>query len=108
MGGRIGRDTPQCLPVRIVLMKVSSLQMPMPVSWSGVRLRAYDTPQGPAKAVFVAAPVQSQGPFGSDGAGGIANCSGWPLRSRVRSGSGPFGPIFNGVWQSLQPPTVTR
>ena len=27
---------------------------------------------------------------------------------RVMSGSGPFGPIFNGVWQSLQPPAVTR
>ena len=24
------------------------------------------------------------------------------------SGSGPFGPIFSGVWQSLQPPMVTR
>ena len=24
------------------------------------------------------------------------------------SGPGPFGPIFSGVWQSLQPPMVTR
>ena len=24
------------------------------------------------------------------------------------SGSGPFGPIFHGVWQSLQPPNETR
>ena len=24
------------------------------------------------------------------------------------SGSGPFGPITHGVWQSLQPATVTR
>jgi hypothetical protein len=27
---------------------------------------------------------------------------------RSSSGSGPFGPIFNGVWQSLQPVTLTR
>src|SRR5512140_480878 len=27
---------------------------------------------------------------------------------RVMLGSGPFGPIFHGVWQSLQPPRVTR
>ena len=27
---------------------------------------------------------------------------------RLMSGSGPLGPIFHGVWQSLQPATVTR
>ena len=27
---------------------------------------------------------------------------------RLMSGSGPAGPIFHGVWQSLQPATVTR
>src|SRR5262249_2124187 len=34
--------------------------------------------------------------------------AGWPERKRVMSGSGPFSPIFQGVWQSLQPPPVTR
>src|SRR5687768_6757055 len=27
---------------------------------------------------------------------------------RLMSGSGPFGPILKGVWQSLHPPTCTR
>src|SRR5450755_4640130 len=27
---------------------------------------------------------------------------------RSMSGIGPIGVIFNGVWQSLQPPTITR
>ena len=35
-------------------------------------------------------------------------CSGWPDRNRVMSGSGPCGPIFHGVWQSLQPMIFTR
>src|SRR5205823_5471074 len=62
---------------------------------------------GPANAVLVAAPAHSHGPFGF-GAGGITRCSGCPLSIRDVSGSGPFGPIFNGVWQSLQLPIVTR
>src|SRR5687768_888194 len=37
MGGRIGLDTPQCRPLRMVLMKMSSVQMPIPVILSGVR-----------------------------------------------------------------------
>src|SRR5687768_3565843 len=91
----------------MVLMNISSVQIPVPVNCSGVRLRAYEMPQGPAKAVFVAAPDHSQGP--SDfGGGGITTFSGWPLSARVMSGSGPFGPTLNGVWQSLQPPMVTR
>ena len=31
IGGRIGRDMPMCLPVRIALMNISSVHMPMPV-----------------------------------------------------------------------------
>ena len=38
----------------------------------------------------------------------ISNDSGCPDSIRAMSGSGPFGPIFSGVWQSLQPPMVTR
>ena len=34
--------------------------------------------------------------------------SGCPDSIRVISGSGPFSPIFQGVWQSLQPEVVTR
>src|SRR4030095_15798869 len=33
---------------------------------------------------------------------------GCPDSMRVISGSGPFGPPLKGVWQSLQPPIVTR
>jgi hypothetical protein len=28
--------------------------------------------------------------------------SGWPESMRLMSGSGPLGPILNGVWQSMQ------
>src|SRR3954452_23022956 len=59
-------------------------------------------PHGPANAVFVAAPVHIHGPLCS-GAGGSTNCDGCPDSMRVMSGSGPRGPIFSGVWQSLQP-----
>src|SRR5215470_17884067 len=64
-------------------------------------------PHGPEKAVLVAAPAQSHGPRGA-AAGSAPICSGWPDRNRDMSGSGPLGPILSGVWQSLQPPTVTR
>jgi hypothetical protein len=33
---------------------------------------------------------------------------GWPERVRLRSGSGPSGPIFVGVWQSPHPMLFTR
>src|SRR3954469_13221536 len=38
----------------------------------------------------------------------MVNESGCPDSIRDMSGSGPLGPILSGVWQSLQPPTVTR
>src|SRR5688572_23197563 len=65
-------------------------------------------PHGPAKAVFVPAAAQTHGPSPSFGGAGIFSDSGWPERSRDGSGSGPLGPIFQGVWQSLQPPSWTR
>src|SRR5215510_1166404 len=64
-------------------------------------------PHGPEKAVLVAAPAQSHGPRGAT-AGSAPICSGCPDRNRDMSGSGPLGPILSGVWQSLQPITVTR
>src|SRR5690242_18470670 len=64
-------------------------------------------PHGPANAVLVAAPAHSHGPFGCAG-GSAPTASGWPARKRVVSGSGPFGPIFIGVWQSPHATTVTR
>ena len=94
---------PWCLPVRIVAMNISSVQSPRPVSLSGVRFAVKLTPHGPANAVLVAAPTTSTAPRGSAGGGGIFMLSGWPVSARVMSGSGPFGPSFQGVWQSLQP-----
>ena len=87
---------------------MSSVQSPSPVSLSGVRFAVKLTPHGPAKAVLVAAPSHSHGPGGSAGGAGIFRSAGCPVSARVMSGSGPFGPIFSGVWQSLQPIVVTR
>ena len=43
------------------------------------------------------------------GGGGVTTKSaGWPVSARLMSGSGPRGPIFHGVWQSLQPIVFTR
>src|SRR5690242_13056296 len=103
----MGREVPQCLPVRSVLMNISSVQMPRPVLRSGVRFAVKLTPHGPAKAVFVGAADQVQ-PFSPDGRGGTLTSSGWPESIRDISGSGPFWPIFHGVWQSLQPMIFTR
>src|SRR6478735_11243348 len=64
-------------------------------------------PHGPANAVFVAAVAISQIPFALGACSG-PTCSGCPERKRSMSGSGPFGPILNGVWQSEQPIMFTR
>src|SRR4051812_7650565 len=98
----IGRDlptpAPQCVPVRRALKNMFSVQIPIPLNLSGVRLAAYETPHGPANAVFVAAPCQIHGLPGSIfGTGGSLTSCGCPLSIRVMSGSGPFGPILNGV-----------
>lgn len=50
----------------------------------------------------------AHGPAGSAGGGGIRTASGCPESIRSTSGSGPSGPFFNGVWQSLQPPIRAR
>ena len=88
-------------------MKVSAVHFPRPVSASGVRLAVKLTPHGPAKAVLVAAPLHAHAPS-SLGGGGTAKSAGWPESARVMSGSGPFGPSFQGVWQSLHPMAPTR
>lgn len=54
IGGWIIREVPMCLPDLTARTNMSS----------GVRLIEYVTPQGPAKAVLVAAPTQSHGPSG--------------------------------------------
>src|SRR5512139_2966543 len=41
------------------------------------------------------------------GAGGSTSLSGCPESTRLMSGSGPFGPMTHGVWQSLHPDVVT-
>src|SRR6478672_2351546 len=64
-------------------------------------------PHGPANAVLVAA-VAITHPSGSSAGGGTLKFSGWPESIRDMSGSGPCGPIFHGVWQSLQPMILTR
>jgi hypothetical protein len=77
------------------------------VLWSGVRFAEYETPQGPPNAELVPRPDQIHGPDGAGGGGTFID-SGWPESMRVMSGSGPFGPIFIGVWQSLQDMMSTR
>jgi hypothetical protein len=51
--GKIGREIPMCLPLRMALTNISSVQMPSPVFWSGVKFAANDTPHGPLHAVSV-------------------------------------------------------
>src|SRR5687767_8762928 len=89
-------------------MKSRSLHLPRPVSASGVRFAVKLTPHGPDHAVFVPDETIIHGPSGSTGAGGILSDSGWPESMRVMSGSGPFGPILNGVWQSMHAEVDTR
>jgi hypothetical protein len=43
----------------------------------------------------------------ADAAGGSTLASGWPETMRLMLGLGPPGPIFKGVWQSLQPAIAT-
>src|SRR4030095_4075069 len=89
-------------------MHCFSVQSPRPVSLSGVRLAVKLTPHGPAHAVMVPAATIAHGPGGTAGAGGIFRSDGCPLSRREKSISGPLGPTFHGVWQSLQPPIPTR
>src|SRR5918997_4893164 len=77
-----------------------------PVSGSGVRLAEKLTPQGPETAVMVDAVAAIHGSDKATGALMMKSC-GWPDSARVMSGSGPFGPILNGVWQSWQPDVET-
>src|SRR5262245_5759243 len=106
IGGRIARPLPWWRPVRIVAMNMSSVHEPRPVSLSGVRFAVKLTPHGPAHAVFVADMDPIHGPDGGGG-GGITISAGCPVSARDMSISGPRGPIFQGVWQSLQPIVFT-
>ncbi len=107
MGGRISRPLPICLPVRRALINTSCDHAPMPVSESGVRFAEKLTPHGPEKAVMLISPAQAHGGISITGRS-IFIAAGWPESMSDISGSGPCGPIFHGVWQSLQPMAVTR
>src|SRR5215471_15881099 len=91
-------------------MNISGVQLPSPVALSGVRFMAKLTPHGPAHAPrwLLAIVPHLSGPITPFGTGGSLSIDGLPESSLDMSGSGPFGPNFFGVWQSLQPPTVVR
>src|SRR4051812_30704164 len=97
-----------CFPVLIVFTNMSSVQMPRPVFLSGVRLKAYEIPHGPEYAVLVALPAHIHGPAPNVAGVATGMVSGCPDNLRDMSGSGPFAPIFSGVWQSWHPAALTR
>src|SRR5689334_15928764 len=91
-------------------MNISGVQLPSPVSLSGVRFIAKLTPQGPSHAprwllAMVSHFPSAISPFGT---GATFSVEGLPDNSRDISASGPLGPNFFGVWQSLHPPTSVR
>lgn len=88
-------------------MNTSCVHAPIPVSESGVRFAAQLTPHGPENAVIVMSPAHIHGISTLAGAS-IFITDGCPESILFMSGPGPCGPITHGVWQSLQPPTVTR
>src|SRR4051812_17469822 len=90
-----------CLPLRIVSMNICSVHWPRPVLLSGVRFAVKEMPHGPDQDVNVIELAAIHG-ASSFGPRVILMDSGWPESMRSMSGSGPFGPIFVGVWQSLQ------
>src|ERR1043166_8760809 len=92
----------------MAFMNISGVQLPNPVALSGLRFIAKLTPHGPAHAprwLFARVP---HGPKSPGGTGGILSMDALPDSSLLISGSGPFGPNFFGVWQSLQPPTRVK
>ena len=94
--------------MRSAWMNCSSLiSRQMPVSGSGVRLGVKLTPQGPVQAVLVPSMPPTQGSGSAPGASITKSC-GWPESARVMSGSGPFAPMIQGVWQSWHPEVSTR
>src|SRR6188768_2035338 len=89
---------------------ISSVQLPNPVSLSGVRFMAKLTPHGPTHAVrwLLAAVPQPVGPINVAGTFATLSPAGVPDNCRVISNSGaPLANVF-GVSQSWHPPTVTR
>src|SRR4051812_39136421 len=99
----MSRAVPMCLPDFNALTNSSSVQTPdvMPVSLSGVRLAANDTPHGPDHAVNVSViPIAHWLPRAGVYGAFTLIVSGWPASIMLMSGSGPFGPSFFVVWQS--------
>lgn len=98
IGGRIASPF-GLTPVRIVFLKSASVHDPMPVSLSGVRLRARVTPHGPRQAVssmLVDTPPTTCGASGA--------FSGCPMNDFEKSIEPSW---FFGVWQSWHPPSMT-
>src|SRR5262249_13938219 len=91
-------------------MNISGVQLPSPVALSEVRFIAKLTPHGPAHAPrwLLATVPHLPAPMTPFGTGGSLSIEGFPDSSLLISGSGPFGPNFFGVWQSLHPPTSVR
>src|SRR5688572_13831189 len=88
---------------------MSNVQMPVPVIRSGERFAAKLTPHGPENAVLVGAMATPQVSDFSCAGDVIGICCGWPESGRLMSGPGlPSGWMIHGVWQSWQPPMVTR
>src|SRR4249919_866096 len=105
MGGRIGLPPawPKCFPVLMVLINTSSVQAPIPVVESGVRLAGNEIPKGPIKQVRSGQrKIQLPGTstFLSIGIVGIP--PGCPERVLLESGTGPIAVNVLGVWQSPQ------
>src|SRR5258706_3560618 len=113
MGGRISRPFPKCFPVRRALMNIASVQLPSPVSLSGVRFMVKEVPHGPLHAVrwaFVTAPHRSgviPTTLSADTVG-MGESAGWPHNGLDVSMIGPFGVKTLGEWQSLQRQMDTR
>src|SRR5437773_12254538 len=103
IGGMMARPAPTCLPVRIVLMNMSSVHFPIPVSGSGVRFVVKATPTGVDHAVFESLIAVAQ-PAAFVGGAVIFSLSGWPMNMLLRSGS----PLTSRVWHPLQCCMLTR
>src|SRR6185436_4730617 len=68
------------------------------------------TPHGPSHAPRSLFTIVNHlsGAMSPAGTGATLLVEGLPDNSLSMSASGPLGPSFLGVWQSLQPPTVVR
>src|SRR5687767_209172 len=99
---------PWNLPSRMARKNCSSVQLPIPVALSGVRLAEKETPQGPTQAVKCSLVIAQ--PFFTVFAsyGFNFRSAGCPESRRSISGSGMPFLYFLGEWQSSQTEVVTK